>query len=976
MQRDSFCRFFPPRRFNRIFNIFRHPRRRNMPLKDSALFLPILAVILLLGISPAQAQTVLPGTISSHTTLGAGVYLIQGDVDVQPGVTLTIEAGAFLKVQRRFAIRVSGSLIASGTLADPVVFTDYRDDTAGGDTNGDGSASPPAPGWWAGIIIESGGTASLDHADIRYGGYAGHRNLWVDGGGDLTLTNSVIQFSQANGVEIRDSAGTHTLTGNQIDNNGGVGIALINADGMIEVSGNAFADNGTGIDVYGTALATQNTQITGNTISGGARGIRLSVPDASPAISGNTIGGNSLAPLAVAGGNIDETTSWDADETYFVENDINVLAGGGLTLPAGAVVKVQNRDAIRVSGSLIASGTLADPVVFTDYRDDTAGGDTNGDGSASPPAPGWWAGIIIESGGTASLDHADIRYGGYAGHRNLWVDGGGDLTLTNSVIQFSQANGVEIRDSAGTHTLTGNQIDNNGGVGIALINADGMIEISDNVLEQNAANGVKIEESSPTVLDNEITDNSVAGILVTGAAATPDLFGNLIANNGIGVDATSDANPLIGGSLANGNDILGNTDFGVRNQSAGITIDARYNWWGAENGPQHPSLNPDGSGNAVSDRVDFEPWLGASALQPEPNIAVTPPSLDFATLPLEEPSAAQSVVVENRGTAPLDIAQLALAGDHPGDFEIVSDAVSNSTIDPLESATVDVRFVATDAGIRSALLQMPSNDPEMPTAEIALAGEGVLAVDVLLEAAAAVVRTGTSAMFAVRVTGQQSVPQGGEVEVVADTGESCLDSDGVTDTGSTVLFECSITFPNAGPRQLTASYSGSTTHIDGQSAAVGIDVMAFADLSVTLDVMVTPAFPPTPDTNPPVQQVDYTVELRNAGPDDAPNSLFLLVMEPSEQTFDWTCQDVGAANCSMPAGSGDISWILDIPAGAGLDLSITAPISEPPPVVLRMLADISADSQAPHHVFDPVASDNTIEEITPVDLLFRDSLEE
>ena len=519
-------------------------------------------------------------------------------------------------------------------------------------------------------------------------------------------------------------------------------------------------------------------------------------------------------------------------------------------------------------------------------------------------------------------------------------------------------------------------VSDNSGDGLAVVNASGVVEVSGNTLEQNAANGLKIEDASPAVLDNDISDNNATGVFITGAGSTPELFSNLIANNGNGVDATGDADPLIGGSLASGNDIVGNDSFGVRNQSTGVTIDARYNWWGAESGPKHPSLNPDGTGDEVSDRVDFEPWLGASALQPEANIATAPASLDFGPLPLEEPADAQTVTVENRGTAPLNVGQLALAGAHPGDFEMLDDTVSNSTINPLEAATIDVRFTATDTGARSAVLQVPSNDADTPTAEIDLAGEGVLGVDVVLEAPAAVIRTGTSTTFTVRVTGQRDLPQGGEVEITADSGESCLDTDGVADAGTTLLFECPITFPDAGPRQLGATYSGSTSHIDGQSDAVTIDVMAFADLSVNLDTVVTPAARFAPASNPPVQQVDYTIEMRNTGPDDAPNSLLLVAMDPPAQAFDWTCQAVGAASCPTSAGSGDINWILEVPAGSGLDLTIAAPIGDPPPVELTVATEISADDTAPVYVHDPDDADNLAVDITPVDLLFRDGLEE
>ncbi|MBC7129170.1 MAG: hypothetical protein H5T45_05515, partial [Thermoplasmatales archaeon] len=38
------------------------------------------------------------------------------------------------------------------------------------------------------------------------------------------------------------------------------------------------------------------------------------------------------------------------------------------------------------------------------------------------------------------------------------------------------------------------------------------------------------------------------------------------------------------------------------------TVDARYNYWGYASGPYHPTLNPDGEGNEVTDYVDFHPW--------------------------------------------------------------------------------------------------------------------------------------------------------------------------------------------------------------------------------------------------------------------------------------------------------------------------------------------------------------------------------
>jgi hypothetical protein len=42
---------------------------------------------------------------------------------------------------------------------------------------------------------------------------------------------------------------------------------------------------------------------------------------------------------------------------------------------------------------------------------------------------------------------------------------------------------------------------------------------------------------------------------------------------------------------------------------SGVIIIAENNWWGDASGPYHPTLNPGGLGDTVSDYVDFVPWL-------------------------------------------------------------------------------------------------------------------------------------------------------------------------------------------------------------------------------------------------------------------------------------------------------------------------------------------------------------------------------
>jgi len=59
------------------------------------------------------------------------------------------------------------------------------------------------------------------------------------------------------------------------------------------------------------------------------------------------------------------------------------------------------------------------------------------------------------------------------------------------------------------------------------------------------------------------------------------------------------------------NNILCGGEYGIQVDpgATGGPLDAENNWWGDPSGPFHPLLNPAGTGDEVSDNVDFEPWL-------------------------------------------------------------------------------------------------------------------------------------------------------------------------------------------------------------------------------------------------------------------------------------------------------------------------------------------------------------------------------
>jgi RHS repeat-associated protein len=117
----------------------------------------------------AAPITINAGGLTEDTTW-SGVVAVSGLLTIPEGVTLTLEPGTIVKFNGSGAgLNVQGSLDAQGTLAAPIVLTSWLDDAAGGDTNGDGSATLPEARDWRGVTF-SGDNAegSFNHATIRY----------------------------------------------------------------------------------------------------------------------------------------------------------------------------------------------------------------------------------------------------------------------------------------------------------------------------------------------------------------------------------------------------------------------------------------------------------------------------------------------------------------------------------------------------------------------------------------------------------------------------------------------------------------------------------------------------------------------------------------------------------------------------------------------------------------------------------------
>ena len=114
---------------------------------------------------------------------------------------------------------------------------------------------------------------------------------------------------------------------------------------------------------------------------------------------------------------------------------------------------------------------------------------------------------------------------------------------------------------------------------------------------------------------------------VTLKGASASISNSTISANALhGIHAYNEVNPPA--LDMNGcNDIYENAGLGINNQ-ASVTVSAENHWWGDASGPTHPS-NPSGTGQTVSDGVDFTPWSTRSCLDTSP--APTPTNTSVPT---------------------------------------------------------------------------------------------------------------------------------------------------------------------------------------------------------------------------------------------------------------------------------------------------------------------------------------------------------
>ncbi|MBN1552401.1 right-handed parallel beta-helix repeat-containing protein [bacterium] len=272
-------------------------------------------------------------------------------VAVNDGIVLTILPGCIVTFDAGTHLDIRGHLVSEGTVTDPIQYTS--------------NSSSPVAGVWDGVQFETSSTGgSLTHCLFEYGGDEyGMILIQCD---DVSIFDCDFSESSNYFVEVWFSK---TVIIERCSFDGCPTYPVSVSMGTVHnLKNNTFSNN------------TNNAiEVKSGTLPG-TRGYRWV---------------NQGVPYAI--------TAW-----------VNIDPGAVLNLDPGCIIKFGGDEFIHVHGTINSVGTQSMPIVFTSLKDDTYGGDTNGDVDMSIPQPGDWRYINFwaDAATPGSFKNTIFRYGG------------------------------------------------------------------------------------------------------------------------------------------------------------------------------------------------------------------------------------------------------------------------------------------------------------------------------------------------------------------------------------------------------------------------------------------------------------------------------------------------------------------------------------------------------------------------------------
>ncbi|MEO6595751.1 MAG: hypothetical protein ABIP94_13450 [Planctomycetota bacterium] len=433
----------------------------------------------------AQAQVVVNANITTSTTWTANnVYQLQGDIYVEPGATLTIQAGTVIASTTNSTLAVcrGAQIFADGTCADPIIFTSTADRAtwAGGNPK-TGTFRQLANNEWGNLTIM--GSAYISENQIPSNTPAPSASNYADMEG-LTPANTALN----------DYGG-----GNDNDDSGSLSYVSLRYGGRTQAVGVEL--NGLSLGGIGRNTEIQHIEIL-NTLDDGIE------------VWGGTVNFKYLSIWNCGDDSLDLDQGWRGKAQYGL-----VVQGHSGTGSQGSGM---GDNAIEVDGAELC-----------DYQPVTTAAIYNFTVIGNPhPTAGATAGDHL----TAWRDNANVQF-----HNCIFMDAG-DNVINNDISDFENGNTgygcngtlswIARWTTAYSVTSPVNPFANPGAAYTAQVSGN-LIEFRDNIFYNNLRPNAYNEANSRNVFAGGGGSNNANNSIVTAQPITSIVRGPAVLPNGV-----------------------------------------------------------------------------------------------------------------------------------------------------------------------------------------------------------------------------------------------------------------------------------------------------------------------------------------------------------------------------------------------------------------------------------------------------------